>query len=224
MTDNINEKIERVIYFLKNRLSIPFSLKINNNSSVVIGARRKDGFLSISLHHIFLYAKEKILEAVADFIKNPRSRPEILKDFIKNNHLTIRKKICRPDKARGKCYNLTECIERLNKKYFENKIDAKIGWGRQSRKGARKIALGSCKIKSAEITINPLLDNPHIPEYFLEFIVYHEMLHIFLGFEEKNGRKYAHTSVFRDYEKRFEEYEKAKEFEKIFFKNKNHFS
>jgi predicted metal-dependent hydrolase len=64
------------------------------------------------------------------------------------------------------------------------------------------------------IRINPVLDIERVPPYFVEFIVYHEMLHAFLGVKNKNGRRSVHSKEFRELEKRFSDYEKAMAWEK----------
>ncbi|MGH9960183.1 MAG: hypothetical protein ACREBC_24180, partial [Pyrinomonadaceae bacterium] len=50
------------------------------------------------------------------------------------------------------------------------------------------------------------LDTPEIPEQFVEFILYHEMLHIKHPARLINGRRYYHTSAFRNDERRFPHY------------------
>jgi len=216
--DTSLDKLNYIIDFFKSCLNLPFKLKINDNRHTIISTRKNKGFLSISIHRRFLDVEKKVLGALADFIKDPSKRSTVLKDFVKINFTDRSKAKDVKLKTEGRYYNPKELFDRINEKYFENKIEARIGWGRLSRKTARKIFLGNCRLKTRIIVINPLLDSQDIPSYFLEFIIYHEMLHLFLGFEEKNGRRYAHTSTFRALEKRFEYYEKAKEFEKRFFK------
>ena len=59
------------------------------------------------------------------------------------------------------------------------------------------------------ITISKALDARDVPEWFVEYILYHEMLHIKHAAKVINGRRYYHTAAFRLDEKRFYKYEEA---------------
>jgi predicted metal-dependent hydrolase len=48
-----------------------------------------------------------------------------------------------------------------------------------------------------------------VPEWFTEYILYHEMLHIKHPARLTNGRRYYHTSAFRADERRFPSYHEA---------------
>ncbi|MFQ5976404.1 MAG: M48 family peptidase, partial [Candidatus Hydrothermarchaeales archaeon] len=47
------------------------------------------------------------------------------------------------------------------------------------------------------------------PEFFLDFIMYHELLHTRHKIAYKNGRRSIHTRQFKREEKKFERYSKA---------------
>jgi hypothetical protein len=64
------------------------------------------------------------------------------------------------------------------------------------------------------IRINPILDSRSVPRYFLEFIVYHEMLHADIGIKKGVVRRIIHSSEFKKREKLFKHYEKAINWEK----------
>ncbi len=64
-------------------------------------------------------------------------------------------------------------------------------------------------MKKIESRINPILDNERVPYYFIEFVVYHEMLHAHIRVQKKNGRRSVHSKEFRDREKMFRDYEDA---------------
>ena len=53
------------------------------------------------------------------------------------------------------------------------------------------------------ITISKTLDSLDVPEWFVEYILYHEMLHIKHPARLINGRRYYHTTAFRVDERRF---------------------
>jgi predicted metal-dependent hydrolase len=61
------------------------------------------------------------------------------------------------------------------------------------------------------ITISKALDSRDVPEWFVEYIVYHEMLHIKHPAKFINGRRYYHTAAFRSEEQRFPRYQASQD-------------
>src|ERR687886_823551 len=59
------------------------------------------------------------------------------------------------------------------------------------------------------IVISKTLDSTEVPEWFVEYILYHEMLHIKHPARLIDGRRYYHTNAFRTDERRFPRYEEA---------------
>jgi hypothetical protein len=59
------------------------------------------------------------------------------------------------------------------------------------------------------VMINGTLDQADLPEYVLDFVMYHELLHKELGVGWRNGRRAMHTPQFRKQERRFQQYKQA---------------
>jgi predicted metal-dependent hydrolase len=78
----------------------------------------------------------------------------------------------------------------------------------------RRRTLGSYSSHTNIIRINPVLDKRSVPPYFIEFIIYHEMLHADLGVETGENRRSVHTREFRRREKMFKKYAEALAWEK----------
>jgi hypothetical protein len=55
------------------------------------------------------------------------------------------------------------------------------------------------------------LDSNDVPDYVVEYVLYHEMLHIKHPARLINGRRHRHTSAFRFDERKFVDYEKAQQ-------------
>lgn len=193
------------------------SLTITDNSIRMLSFKIKGDVLSLRLHRIFLCAGFDVLDEIADFICDRKKQTVLIKEFIKQNTCDLKKKACRNInlKTQGRLYNLSAIFDSLNRKYFNNRISCKITWGiKRNRHYTKRKTLGSYSTHNNLIRINPLLDRENVPEYFVEFIVYHEMLHAELGVEQKNGRRSLHSKEFRKREKMFEFYEKAIRWEK----------
>lgn len=116
----------------------------------------------------------------------------------------------------GEHYNLKEIYNKVNALYFENKIDLKLQWfGSKSFIPRRRILLGSYHKQKGLIKIHRLLDRAHVPDYFITYIMYHEMLHHVEPPIEKMGeRRRIHHRGFSAREKEFQEYALAQEFRK----------
>jgi len=193
------------------------TLTITDNATSMLSAARKNGRLTVRLHRMFLQAEDVILEAVAGFIAGKKECRTVIRDFIKTNSPRIGHTTSTPAPLmpHGKVYSLTDIFEQVNRGYFEGRITAGITWGRNRPvKRVRRITLGSYCNSSNIIRIHPLLDRKAVPSYFVEFIVYHEMLHADLRVEPGNGRRKLHTKEFRLRECRFAAYEQALAWEK----------
>jgi hypothetical protein len=59
------------------------------------------------------------------------------------------------------------------------------------------------------IRVHPALDQAFVPRFFVEFIVYHELLHHVIPPIAMNGRHYVHTKTFRQQERLFRRYPEA---------------
>jgi hypothetical protein len=64
-------------------------------------------------------------------------------------------------------------------------------------------------VEEALIRIHPVLDAADVPRFFVEWIVYHEMLHEIHDMPVVDGRRVYHTREFREAESRFEHYADA---------------
>lgn len=108
--------------------------------------------------------------------------------------------------AQGSTYDLDKMFARLNRKYFDANLEKPtITW---SQRKTRSI-LGHHDRVYETITISKSLDSPQVPDWFVEYILYHEMLHIKHSARMINGRRYYHTAAFRLDERRFAKYEDA---------------
>jgi len=108
--------------------------------------------------------------------------------------------------AQGNAYDLDKMFSKLNRRYFDSSLEKPtLTW---SQRKTRSI-LGHHDRVYETITISKSLDSSQVPDWFVEFILYHEMLHIKHAARMINGRRYYHTSAFRQDERRFARYEEA---------------
>src|SRR5438067_1370954 len=137
-----------------------------------------------------------------------------------------KRKLCRPRlpmqrqlplEYEGKHFNLKAVFDKLNTKYFSRRLRGyKIVWGRR-RKLAPKdyFIFGTIQEDDRVIRIHPRLDAGFVPQWFLEYIVFHEMLHSVVPdkVHPASGRRIVHTEEFCEREKKFRQYRKARRWE-----------
>ncbi len=108
--------------------------------------------------------------------------------------------------AQGGAYDLDKMFAKINRRYFDSSIEKPtITW---SQRKTRTI-LGHHDRVYETITISKSLDSVQVPDWFVEFILYHEMLHIKHAARMIKGRRYYHTAAFRTDERRFAKYDEA---------------
>ncbi|MBF2067534.1 MAG: M48 family peptidase [Calothrix sp. C42_A2020_038] len=108
--------------------------------------------------------------------------------------------------GRGSHYNLETLFDKINREYFGEELNKpRLTWSQMQT--YRKF--GHYEPARDRIVISLTLDAAMIPEYVVEFVLYHEMLHKFHGERWVNGRRMVHTSEFRKDEGRFKFYDEA---------------
>lgn len=205
-------------YFEK-RAGTIIDLIITDNSTRMISIQTKEDRISLRLHRVFLDAGDEVIREIARFIKQRRCSTPVIRDFLRYKTCEIKGSPRGKINPKGGHYDLKEIFDEMNMEYFGGAVTAEITWGAKVRKRrVRKRTLGSYAFSTGTIRINPLLDNPDVPCYFISYIVYHEMLHAFLGAGTAGKRRSIHSKEFKAREKEFRDYEKAAAWERSFFK------
>lgn len=191
-------------------------LVLTDNASSMLSVRKEGSLLLVRLQRIFLSADEATLREIALFIRHGKGTLKRFRTFVNDMCGSIsRKPRSFHARTRGKYYDLNAIFQRLNREYFDGKLDSVITWGiGSSKRAVRKRTLGSYSNLTDLIRINPVLDKNTVPSYYVEFVVYHEMLHAAIGIQKKNGRRAVHTRDFRERERLFREYDRAMRWEK----------
>lgn len=210
----VTHKAESLARHLSGELGLPVRLSVTDNRTTMISFRRAPSALRLRLHHMFLDAPEPVVRAVADYAgRGHRRAGRVLDDFIRREQPRIRQERDLSDERFspvGRFFHLEEIRNRLNERFFQGGVRACIGWGRTPGRRRRKsIRLGVYDHQTREIRIHPALDHPEVPRFFVEFIVFHEMLHQLFPSSNGPGRRVHHPRAFRDRERAFPLYEAA---------------
>ncbi|KYC52561.1 MAG: SprT-like family protein [Candidatus Methanofastidiosum methylothiophilum] len=180
-------------------------------------ARVKNGILYVKVSDKLKDAPDDILEAMAyvllSKIKGNRISPRykrIYNDYIHSIIINDTSNLARGvHKPNGNYFDLENIFDKVNEKYLSNEIPKpSLRW---SNRRAYRI-FGRYDRSKNEIVISRLLDEHRTPFYVIEYIMYHEMLHIKYGFTYKKGRRRIHTSPFKKEEEKFPYYKESIEY------------
>jgi hypothetical protein len=184
----------------------------------MVSAHPVAGGVEVRVHHMFLDADPFTQHAVGRYLRHgDRAASLTIGSYIEANQQRIR--AVKPRRAvhtQGRKHDLQNIFDRMNDTYFNGMVDATVTWGRRTKpaSGQRSsIKLGAYCAEKKLIRIHPQLDRSWVPRYFVEYVVFHEMLHHMMPMPVRDGRREIHTADFRAGEQRFRHYERAIEWE-----------
>ncbi len=202
---------------LESRTGMALDIAITNNGSSMLSLRRggKGAPLCLRLHHMFLSADPSVIAAVAEWVKHPKGQRqgEILDRFIRGHGHLIQKKSPRRAAlcAHGRRHDLQAFYQEVNQASFNGAVEASITWGRDAGPGQRRsIRFGAYFEQARLIRIHPALDQEFVPAFFVRYIVFHEMLHAYLGVKKSpSGRRRIHPPEFKCMERAYPDFARA---------------
>lgn len=191
-------------------LEIEFYPYVNVNSRI----KADSGKVFVRIAELLKNAPSKVHKALAYILvaklldkKVPANARKVYREFlnkedfqnkvVKHKRKNGRKIITSP---KGEFYNLENIFGKLNLIYFQNKIPKPtLSWSR--RKTFRR--LGHYDPIHDAVIISKSLDDKTVPKYVVEYVVYHEMLHIKHPVLQQNKRRCVHTPIFKRDEEKF---------------------
>jgi len=184
--------------------------------------RVRAGRVFVRISDLFRAAPPEVTRALAFLLvarllsrKPPRVYERLYRSYAFSPEVLRASDLARRERGRkvistavGRVYDLNRVFLRVNRRHFDGEIDKPIlTW---SQRKTRRI-LGHHDAAHDTITISKTLDSSDVPEWFVEYIMFHEMLHIKYPARIINGRRYYHTPAFRAEEKTYPRYEQAQE-------------
>lgn len=111
----------------------------------------------------------------------------------------------------GRTYDLGSLYKRLNRLYFDSQLSVEVEWSQmEPRKARRSIQLGSYDKDKNKIRLSRRLDNPRVPLFVVECVLFHEMLHAVFPREDHR----MHSDKFKRFERMHPDYNRAVQWEK----------
>ncbi|MEY4575606.1 MAG: hypothetical protein RL701_309 [Pseudomonadota bacterium] len=214
--DALPQRITALELALRERFGIPLRLTVTDNRRTMLSIRRRRTLVEVRLHHMFLCGGEALWATLGEYLfEGDLDAATLIARYVEKNRDRIRRAKRRriPLATAGTHHDLDEIYRAVNARYFENSVEAKITWGRdatqQQRAVRRSIKLGSYTARDRLIRIHPALDADFVPRFFVEYIVYHEMLHYVVPPTVRRGRRDLHGANFTARERQFHDYPAA---------------
>jgi len=200
-------------------LAVEFFAFANINNTI----RLREGKLLVRLSDLLEGAPEVVLRAIAHILLAKMYRKPIGQehatryrrhvsshDITRKAHLVRqmrgRKRI---ESARGRVYDLEAIFDALNTRFFYGLLARpQMTW---SRAHARN-HLGHYDHAHNAIVVSRVFDHPRVPHYAVEYIVYHEMLHLKHPVRLRGSRRCVHSAEFQAEEKLFPQLNRARQF------------
>ncbi|MGH9510033.1 MAG: SprT-like domain-containing protein, partial [Terriglobales bacterium] len=111
--------------------------------------------------------------------------------------------------SRGEMYDLEEVFEDLNRRFFHGLMGRpRLTW---SRNHARRM-LGHYDPAHNTIVVSRVFDSHQVPRYAIEYLLFHEMLHLRHPVRLRGGRRCVHSAEFQAEEKQFPHLAEARKF------------
>ncbi len=171
----------------------------------------------LRLHQGFMAADDEFLGAFATAWggRDMQTLHRLSRDFsLTEGFVEVSSELCNlapePDaSALGTVHDLDASFHRVNAAHFDGQLERPtLRWGSISSRRT----FGSYRFSEDRLTISPSLDAENVPEWVVDFIVFHELLHKSLGLTAKGTRRYAHTAAFRAAERAHPRYREAEKF------------
>jgi len=200
------------------QVQVQFCKFANANSFASLDAKG----LRVRITDVLEGAPSQILEALAHILlcklfrrPNPRMHSERYRRFL--NRKEMRRSLQLVKQARGRKfvsgpkgvhYDLEPIFEELNFAHFHGLMARPLlGWSRTPS----KVMLGHYDPSHNAIILSRLLDRLNTPRLAVEYVLFHEMLHLRFPVEHRGARRCVHTKEFKEAEKAFPRLKEAKE-------------
>jgi predicted metal-dependent hydrolase len=209
---------------LRPRTPVP-ELKIDffRFASVNNTIRLREGRLLVRISDLLEGAPEPVLRAIAHILLAKMYRKPIDREhatryrrYVSTHHMSEKAHLVRQMRgrkrittARGHVYHLEEIFEDLNQKYFYGLMARPVMTWSTERARNR---LGHYDPAHNAIVVSSVFDHPRVPRYVVDYIVYHEMLHLKHPVKLRGSRRCVHSTEFQTEEKLFERLADAREF------------
>ncbi len=200
-------------------LAVEFFAFTNINNTI----RLREGKLLVRLSDLLEGAPDAVLRAIAHILLAKMYRKPIERNhatryrrYVSSHHISEKAHLLRQvrgrkriETAQGRFYNLESVFDDLNVRFFYGLLARpQMTWSRDHARNS----LGHYDPAHNAIVVSRVFDHSRVPRCAVEYIVYHEMLHLKHPVKLRGSRRCVHSAEFQAEERIFPDLERAKQF------------
>ena len=185
--------------------------------------RLREGRLLVRISDLLEGAPESVLQAIAHILLAKMYKKEIdpeqsarYRKYVASHDIAHKAHAVRQMRgrkklgsAKGYVYDLDNVFEILNRRFFHGLMARpRMSWS----PGKTRRILGHYDPAHNAIIISRIFDHHAVPSYVVEYIVYHEMLHLKHPVKLRGSRRCIHSAEFQAEEKLFPQLKQANAF------------
>ena len=224
MRAEIQEIFHRCHRDLRPGVPLPeFRIEFYPFTSVSSNIKMREGRLQVRLSDLLEGAPENVIEAIAHILLAKMYRKPIeavhstrFRRYVSSHDIRAKAQLLRQVRgrkrigsAKGIVYHLEEIFDELNRLFFHGLLaQPRMTWS-QVRSRRR---LAHYDPAHNAIVVSRIFDHPLVPRYAVEYILYHEMLHLKHPVKMHGSRRCVHGKEFQAEEKLFPHLHRAKAF------------
>jgi Protein of unknown function DUF45 len=198
-----------------------FRVEFYPYSSLVLTIRCREDVVHARFSDLLQRAPQAVLEGAAALLlarvyrrKASQNLTEPYLEYARSNRTRSRMNLMRRGRVRlaatsprGDHFDLDRLFDELNGKYFGGQLQRPhIGWSARSWRRQ----FGCYDPGPNQILLNRRMDRPGVPACAVEYVLYHEMLHVKHPTRRSGCSMVSHSREFREEEKRFPEFQRAR--------------
>lgn len=198
----------------------PILVRFRRFTSLNTTIRLREGKILVSLSDLLEGAPESVLRAIAHILLAKLYRKPVdsahnlrFKRFASSTAVTRQTELIRHARGtkrffgpEGRFYNLDEVFDSLNMRFFGGLLGRpELTWSESS---ARR-SLGHYDAAHNTIVVSRVFDRPSSPRYAIEYLLYHEMLHLKHPVRMRGLRRCVHPAAFKAEERLFPQLKEA---------------
>lgn len=198
----------------------PIQVRFRRFTSLNTTIRLREGKLLVNLSDLLEGAPESVLRAIAHILLAKLYRKPVnpthnlrFKRFASSAAVTRQTEVIRHARGtkrytgpEGRYYNLEEVFDSLNLRFFGGLLGRpELTW---SENLARR-SLGHYDAAHNTIVVSRVFDRPSSPRYAIEYLLYHEMLHLKHPVRMRGLRRCVHSAAFKAEERQFPQLKEA---------------
>jgi hypothetical protein len=227
LRENLHNLFQTTYRELRPRAPMPeFRVEFYPFANVNNTIRLREAVVHVRISDLLEGAPEAVIAAIAHILLAKIYRKPIqplhstrYRRYVSSHDMSAKAQLVRQMRGRkrigsprGQVYDLDQIFEELNQRFFYGLLARpRMTWSRSHSRHS----LGHFDPAHNAIVVSRVFDQPRVPPYAVEYIVYHEMLHLKHPVKLRGSRRCVHGQEFQAEEKLFPDLEKAKAFLKI---------